>query len=110
MSHEPELKEQDAQGHHFVIVTFKTNEDNQQRAILEIGDYVAEFLSRQPGFIRSSLFASNDAHSLVHQAEWVNESAFQAAGTLARKHPDLPKLMVFEPKGIGYQLSRTFQG
>jgi hypothetical protein len=94
--------------HHFVIVTFQTNDINQAQAIAEIGDYVADFLSQQPGFITSSLFVARDGQSIVHQAEWTNEAAFQAAGPLAREHPDFPKLMAYEPKGIGYQLARTF--
>lgn len=93
---------------HFVIVTFNTNEANQAQAVQEIGDYVADFLSQQPGFITSRLFASKDHQTIVHQAEWVSESAFQAAGVLARQHPDLPRLMAYEPKGVGYGLARTF--
>ena len=94
--------------HHFVIVTFKTDETNQALALKEIGDYVADFLSQQPGFVTSSLFASRDGSSIVHQAEWMREADFQAAGPLARVHPDFPKLMAYEPKGVGYQLTRTF--
>lgn len=94
--------------HHFVIVTFHTNNKNQALALDEIGAYVAGFLSQQPGFITSRLFAARDGLSVVHQAEWNDEAAFQAAGSLAREHPDLPKLMAYEPKGVGYQLNRTF--
>ena len=94
--------------HHYVVVTFKTTTDNQSQAVNDIADYVASFLSQQPGFIKSQLLASNDGQSLVHQAQWTNEAAFQAAGVLAREHPDLPKLMAYEPKGIGYRQMRTF--
>lgn len=93
---------------HFVVVTFKTTADNQARATEEITDYVATFLSQQPGFIKSQLLASNDGESIVHQAQWTSETAFQAAGVLARQHPDLPKLMAYEPEGIGYRQVRTF--
>lgn len=93
---------------HYVVVTFTTTPDNQTQAIQEIGDYVASFLSQQPGFIRSNLFASNDGERIVHQAEWRSEADFQAAGALAREHPDLPKLMVYSPDGAGYRLARTF--
>ena len=94
--------------HHYVVVTFKTTADNQNQAVNDIADYVASFLSQQPGFIQSQLLASNDGQTLVHQAQWANEAAFQAAGVLARKHPDLPKLIANEPKGIGYRQMRTF--
>ena len=94
--------------HHYVVVTFSTNAANQARAIEEIGDYVAQFLSQQPGFIRSRLLAGKDGTTIVHQAEWTNEAAFQAAGVLAREHPDLPKLMAYEPRGAGYSLARSF--
>ena len=94
--------------HHFVIVTFQTNENIQPQALIEIGDYVADFLSQQPGFITSRLFASRDGQSIVHEAEWTSEAEFQAAGPLAQAHPAFPRLMAYEPKSIGYQLSRTF--
>ena len=94
--------------HHFVIVTFNTNDTNQSQACAEIGDYVATFLSQQPGFITSRLFASRDGQTIVHQAEWTNETAFQAARSLARAHPDLPKLMAYTPKNLEYHLTRTF--
>ena len=54
---------------HFVIVTFTTNPDNQAQALQEIGDYVATFLSQQPGFMNSNLFASTDGQQVVHQAQ-----------------------------------------
>ena len=94
--------------HHYVVVTFKTTPDNQRQAVDDIASYVDSFLSRQPGFIQSQLLASNDGQTLVHQAQWTNEAAFQAAGVLAREHPDLPKLMAYEPKGIGCRQMRTF--
>ncbi len=94
--------------HHFVIVTFNTSQQNQTQALAEIGDYVATFLSQQPGFVSSRLFASNDGQNIVHHAQWTDEAAFQAAGQLARAHPDLPKLLAYEPKGVGYTLHRTF--
>ena len=97
-----------SQDHHFVIVTFTTERNNQGQALTEIGDYVADFLSQQPGFITSRLFASQDGQSVVHQAEWTSEQAFKDAGPLAREHPDFPKLMTYEPKGIGHALIRTF--
>ena len=94
--------------YHYVIVTFNTTQDNQAQALADIGDYVATFLSQQPGFVTSRLFASRDGESIVHHAQWTEEGAFQAAGQLARAHPDLPKLMAYTPKGVGYTLHRTF--
>ncbi len=94
--------------HHFVVVTFTTTPADQAQAVEEIGAYVASFLSRQPGFLNSRLLASRDGASIVHQAEWINEAAFQAAGALAREHPDLPKLLAYQPNGVGYRLARTF--
>ncbi len=97
-----------SESHHFVVVTFTTTPANQSRALEEIGAYVASFLSQQPGFLTSRLLASRDGTSIVHQAEWTDEAAFQAAGALAREHPDLPKLMAYQPNGVGYRLARTF--
>lgn len=94
--------------HHYVVVNFSTTPANQAQALSEIGDYVGSFLSQQPGFITSRLFASNDGERIVHQAEWSSEADFQQAGVLARAHPDLPKLMAYAPNGSGYTLARTF--
>lgn len=94
--------------HHYVVVTFTTTPDNQAQAVTEIGDYVGSFLSQQPGFVSSSLFASRDGERIVHQAEWLSEADFQRAGTLAREHPDLPRLMAYAPSGTGYRLARRF--
>ena len=94
--------------HHFVVVTFATTPDNQASALEEIGAYVAEFLSQQPGFVTSRLLASRDGESIVHQAEWLDEASFQAAGALARERPELPKLMAYQPRGVGYRLARAF--
>jgi hypothetical protein len=94
--------------HHYVVVTFTTTPGNQDQALTEIGDYVSTFLSQQAGFLTSRLLASLDGKRIVHLAEWTNNEAFVAAGALARQHPDLPKLMAYEPNGMGYQLTRTF--
>ena len=51
---------------------------------------------------------SQDGQSVVHQAEWTSEQTFKDAGPLAREHPDFPKLMTYEPKGIEHALIRTF--
>lgn len=93
---------------HFVVVTFQTTNDNQAQALQEIGDYVASFLSQQPGFLHSQLLASKDEQSIVHQAQWTDEASFVAVGPLARVHPDFPKLMAYAPKGLGYRLHRSF--
>ncbi len=93
---------------HFVVVTFQTTSDNQAQALREIGDYVASFLSQQPGFLSSNLLASKDEQSIVHQAQWTDEASFVAVGPLARIHPDFPKLMAYAPKGIGYRLHSSY--
>lgn len=94
--------------HHYVVVHFTTTLENQAQALQDIGAYVGSFLSQQPGFITSSLLASRDGLQIVHQAQWLNEAAFAAAGVLAREHPDLPKLMTYSPAGAGYTLHQTF--
>ncbi|MDG2277148.1 MAG: antibiotic biosynthesis monooxygenase [Pseudomonadales bacterium] len=95
-------------GHHFVVVTFLTTPEEHTQAVREIGDYVEEFLSQQPGFIASRLLAATDGRSIVHQAEWTAESAFKAIAPAARKHPAFPKLMTYQPIGLGYQLVRSY--
>jgi heme-degrading monooxygenase HmoA len=97
-----------ADEHHYVFVTFNTTREQQAQALREIGDYVAGFLSQQPGFVQSRLLASQDGEQVFHQAQWENEAAFQAAGQLARQHPDLPKLMLWTPVGVGCTLYRQF--
>jgi hypothetical protein len=42
-----------ADEHHYVFVTFNTTREQQAQALREIGDYVAGFLSQQPGFVQS---------------------------------------------------------
>jgi hypothetical protein len=93
---------------HFVVVIFQTTSDNQAQGLREIGGYVANFLSQQPGFLSSKLLASNDKQSIVHQAQWIDEASFVAVGPLARVHPDFPKLMAYAPKGIGYRLYSSY--
>jgi len=94
---------------HRVLVSFSTNRENQAQALTEIGDYIADFLARQPGFIRSTLLASDDGEQVVHYAEWTDEAAFVAIGPLARQHPDFNKLMAYQPKGTGFWEVRRFE-
>ena len=54
---------------HIVIVTFNIDSDNQRTALQEIGDYVGNFLSQQPGFLSSRLHSGIDGASIVHYAE-----------------------------------------
>lgn len=89
---------------HIVIVTFVTEPGNQSEALEKIGAYIDGFLSRQPGFIESFLHQSLDGMSLVHYAKWRSEADFKSAGEKARAHPDLPALMVYQPKGTGYRI------
>jgi len=93
---------------HIVIVNFSTTVENQDQALAKIGDYVAQFLSQQAGFLHSRLHASLDGNSIVHYAEWSSASHFQAAAQLARAHPDLPALMAFEPSASAYTIKRSF--
>ena len=54
---------------HIVIVTFNIDSDNQRTALQEIGDYVGNFLSQQPGFLGSRLHSGLDGASIVHYTE-----------------------------------------
>ena len=93
---------------HIVIVTFETTAENQNEALEKIGAYIDTFLSRQPGFLGSQLHRGLDGQSLVHYARWRSEADFQAAGSKARLHPELPALMAFNPSGRGYQVWASY--
>ncbi len=93
---------------HIVVVHFSVPDGEEDTALQKIGDYVASFLSQQPGFITSRLHRNKDGGGLLHYAEWDSEADFQAAGVLAREHPDLPALLAYEPSGVGYQVERIF--
>ena len=93
---------------HIVVVQFTTAPAEQAEAVQLVGDYVADFLSQQPGFIKSRLHSSLDGESMVHYAEWESEADFQAAGAKAQDHPDLPALRAYHPLGRGYVVARTF--
>jgi len=54
---------------HIVIVTFNIDSDHQRTALQEIGDYVGNFLSQQPGFLGSRLHSGLDGASIVHYGE-----------------------------------------
>ena len=64
-------------------------------------------LNQPPAFLTSLFFASLHREHIVHLAERTHNEAFVPAGARTRQHPDLPKLMAYEPKGMGYQLTRT---
>jgi heme-degrading monooxygenase HmoA len=93
---------------HHVIVEFTTEPADQERALQMIGDYVASFLSRQPGFVASVLHRGNDGTSIVHYATWESEADFKRAGEKAQAHPDLPALRAFRPQGRGFTAYRRF--
>jgi heme-degrading monooxygenase HmoA len=97
-----------ATSEHFVIVTFETDPAAQDAALEKIGAYVGSFLSKQPGFVASTLHRGLDGRSIVHYAKWQSEAAFQAAGVKARAHPDLPALLAYKPTGRGYQAWKSF--
>lgn len=91
-----------------VVVEFDTRPENQEQALAEIGDYVAQFLSRQDGFVRSFLSRSDDGAQLVHCALWRSEADFDAAGVKAREHPAMPRLRQYEPRGRRFRLWGAF--
>ena len=91
-----------------VIVRFQTEPDTQEEALRKIGAYVDEFLSRQPGFVRSFLSRNGDGTSIVHYARWQSESAFAAAGEKARAHPYLPALMAYQPSAERHHLWQSY--
>lgn len=91
-----------------VVVHFDTTPENQHRALEEISDYVAEFLSRQDGFVRSFLSRSTEGAGLVHCALWRSEAYFDAAGMKAREHPAMPGLRQYQPRGERYQVWQVF--
>jgi len=93
-----------------VIVQFDTTAENQMRALEDIGAYVEDFLSRQEGFLRSTLHRSLDGTGLVHYALWGSEDDFRAAGAKAREHPALPGWMQYNPRGQYYDVAREFSG
>jgi len=93
---------------HHVVVEFEAEAKEQDRALALIGAYVADFLSRQPGFIDSTLLKGKDGRSIVHHARWRSEADFQRAGERAQSHPDLPALRAYEPRGRGFSPWRRF--
>jgi heme-degrading monooxygenase HmoA len=93
---------------HFVVVDFDVEAGKQEEALALIGDYVASFLSQQPGFIHSVLHRGLDGSSIVHYAQWRSEQDFKQAGEKARAHPDLPALLAYNPRGRGFTSWRTF--
>lgn len=93
-----------------VIVRFATEPDEQHSALSEIGDYVADFLSRQPGFVRSALHRSADGRALVHYALWRREADFRAFADKARSHPALPGLRRYRPSAETFEVVREFTG
>jgi heme-degrading monooxygenase HmoA len=93
-----------------VIVHFTTTPETQSDAIVEIGAYVDEFLSRQQGFLQSWLSSATDGENIVHFALWQSEADFRAAGEQARRHPALPGLMRYEPRARHHTIARVFGG
>lgn len=93
-----------------VIVRFDTEPEEQHRALAEIGDYVADFLSRQPGFVQSALHRPVEGRGLVHYALWRREADFRAFADKARGHPALPALRRFRPSAETFEVVRAFHG
>ena len=93
---------------HFVIVSFETDPAAQDTALEKIGAYVGSFLSKQPGFVASTLHRGIDGTSIVHYTKWQSEEAYKAAGVKARSHPDLPALLAYKPTGKSYRAWKSF--
>ena len=96
------------QSPHTVIVTFQVAAGAQAEALHDIAAYVERFLSKQPGFIESTLHEGLDGTSIVHYAQWTSEEAFSKVGETARQQPEFPKLMKYQPTGRGYTTHRNF--
>ena len=75
-----------------VVVTFETTPDNHAKALSLLDEYIAGFLSRQPGFIESRLNERADGHGYLHFARWQKEADFRAFAEKAADHPLLPEI------------------
>jgi heme-degrading monooxygenase HmoA len=93
---------------YIVIVNFKTTPDEQLEALEQIGKYIGDFLSQQPGFIQSKLHRSSDGTQVVNYAQWEKEEDFQAFAGKARSHPDLPGLMKYKPSAGFFQVWKQY--
>ncbi len=91
-----------------VIVDFEIEEGEQEEALGKIGDYIASFLSRQPGFIESRLLRSHDGSRIVHYARWASEADFRTFAGKAQSHPDLPALRAYKPSAGFFSLWATY--
>jgi len=93
-----------------VVVAFETTPDNHDQAVALIGNYVGDFLSRQPGFIESWLNEKTEGSGLLHYARWQREEDFRAFAEKAQGHPDLPAIREFTPSATFYRSIRQFKG
>ncbi len=91
-----------------VIVRFETTAETQVTALAAIKNYIADFLSQQPGFISATLHRSFDGLSIANYAHWESASDFKHFAKLAKKHPDLPGLIQYNPTPCFYEITEQF--
>lgn len=91
-----------------VIVKFETTAETQEAALVAVKNYIAGFLSQQPGFISATLHRSFDNLSIVNYAHWESASDFKRFAELAREHPDLPELLQYKPTPCFYEIAGEF--
>jgi len=91
-----------------VIVKFETTTESQEGALIAIKDYIANFLSQQPGFISATLHRSFDGLSIANYAHWESASDFKRFAELAKDHPDLPGLIRYKPSPSFYEITEQF--
>lgn len=91
-----------------VIVKFETTNQSQETALAAIKDYIASFLSQQPGFLSAKLHRSFDGLSIANYTHWESASDFKRFSELAQKHPDLPGLIQYKPTPCFYEITEQF--
>ena len=93
---------------HVVVVDFSVSADEEDQALHEIAEYIDSFLSKQPGFIVSTLHKGLEPGSILHYARWRSETDFNRAAQAAQSHPELPRMRSFNPHGRGFTPCRSF--
>ena len=93
---------------HVVVVDFSVSPDEEDQALHEIAEYIDSFLSKQSGFIVSTLHKGLEPGSILHYARWHSEADFNRAAQAAQSHPDLPRMRSFKPRGRGFTPWHSF--
>ncbi|OUS06033.1 hypothetical protein A9Q81_04675 [Gammaproteobacteria bacterium 42_54_T18] len=91
-----------------VIVKFETTAKSQETALSAIKVYISNFLSQQPGFISATLHRSFDGLSIANYTHWESAYDFKNFAKLAKDHPDLPKLIQYNPSPCFYEITEQF--